>query len=697
MAKKLLSNVIQIDNDKCVNCFACITGCPVKYCMDGSGEKLTINPDLCIGCGNCIISCSHNARKIIDDTPHFLSDLKQGQKMIAVIAPAVASVFPDKHLRLNGWLKSIGLEALFDVSFGAELTVISYLEYIKAKNPKTVIAQPCPAIVTYIQIYHPNLIPYLAPADSPMLHTIKMVRQYYPEYNNHKIAVISPCIAKRREFDETKLGDYNITMYALKKYVEDQRIDISSFPETFFVGPRAERAVGFSTPGGLLDTAERFVPGIRRKTLKTEGVHTIYPYLKEISKLINEDIDLPLLVDCLNCEKGCNGGTGTGNSREPMVILEKPVRKRRAKLEEYHKPKRGEWVYKEYHKILNKYWKRDLYNRSYRDLSDNNTIKKPNEAELKKVYESLRKFNDKDLYNCTSCGYGDCKTMATAIFNKLNKPEHCAHYILELLHDELKTEEINKLLTEHITNATILIDGIVEIVHELYKSIDSQSQSVDESSKKTEIMVSSLKTTSDLSRNKREDIKGLIENTNRSRESMSETIKSIQEISQSVDGIASAIKIISAIAANTNLLSMNAAIEAAHAGEAGRGFAVVANEIRRLSESTRENSRNISQTLKNIINGISITSKQSGDTGTMINDMSKEINSFADIMNNLINTFNELSAESGEITNALNTLCEISKTVKVDYDKMLSMTNQLRDSMHELASIADRKTVNILQ
>jgi len=184
----------------------------------------------------------------------------------------------------------------------------------------------------------------------------------------------------------------------------------------------------------------------------------------------------------------------------------------------------------------------------------------------------------------------------------------------------------------------------------------------------------------------------LLDNTNQSQESMRETILSIQGISQSVDGIASAIKIISAIAANTNLLSMNAAIEAAHAGEAGKGFAVVANEIRRLSETTRENSHNISQTLKNIIDGIAKTSKQSDDTGVRINGMSKEISSFADTMTTLINTFNELSAESGEITNALCDLRDISNSVKTDYDRMLKMTNQLRDSMHELASIADKKS-----
>jgi methyl-accepting chemotaxis protein len=170
------------------------------------------------------------------------------------------------------------------------------------------------------------------------------------------------------------------------------------------------------------------------------------------------------------------------------------------------------------------------------------------------------------------------------------------------------------------------------------------------------------------------------------------TIQSVEGISQSVDGIAQAIKIISSIAANTNLLSMNAAIEAAHAGEAGRGFAVVADEIRRLSESTRENSRNISLTLKNIIDGIAVTSKQSGDTDGRITEMSKEINGFAETMTGLINTFNELSEESSDITIALASLQNQSATVKTDYAKILSMMDQLDDAMHKMIAILRDKS-----
>jgi iron only hydrogenase large subunit-like protein len=696
MENTALAPVIRIDKEKCINCYACITACPVKYCMDGSGETLSINPDLCIGCGNCITVCSHGARRILDDTPRFFADLKAGTKMIAVVAPAIASYFPGAYRNLNGYLKSLGAAEIFDVSFGAELTVISYVDYVKEKNPRLMIAQPCPAIVSFIEIYHPGLLPYLAPADSPMLHSLKLVREYYPQYRDYKTAVISPCIAKRREFDETGLGDYNVTFLGLKEWLEAQNIDLAAFPAEEYAGPLAERAVLFPTPGGLLDTAERFVPGIRRRTRKIEGVHTIYPYLEELAHLVDKPgIVFPQLIDCLNCEKGCNGGPGTGNSALPLDELESPVRKRSAELEEFYNPKKRDALHKKLHKMLNQYWRKGLYTRTYKNRSANNTLRQPGEEELTEVYRSMRKFGPQDMYDCTACGYGSCKAMAVAVYNKLNRPQNCAHYNLSLLEEEKNVEEINALLKEHIGKALGLIEGIDVMVNDLNTKVGSQSAAVDESSAATEKMVSSLKATSEMSRQKRESIEGLIQNAAKGQDSMQETISAVQSISQSVDGIGTAIKIISGIAANTNLLAMNAAIEAAHAGEAGRGFAVVAGEIRRLSENTRQNSQNISQTLSSIIAGINITSKRSGDTNNLINGMSGEINGVAAAMTELINTFGELSAGSTEIITALTGLRELSSSVKVSYGEMLSLTDKLRSAMNELARVAEESRPDI--
>ena len=250
MAATGLVKIIEVNSDECVNCHACITACPVKYCNDGSGEYVTVNQDMCIGCGKCIDACTHNARNYIDDFQKFLTDVIAGEKIVVIAPPAVAAGFPNQYLKLNTFFKEIGISAVFDVSFGAELTVKSYLDELQNNNHKTMIAQPCAAIVTYIELYQPELIKYLAPVDSPMLHTIKLVKEYYPEYKNHKIAVISPCNAKKREFEETGLGDYNIAHLSIVKFLEDSKVNLADLAETDFDNPSAERAVMFSSPGG---------------------------------------------------------------------------------------------------------------------------------------------------------------------------------------------------------------------------------------------------------------------------------------------------------------------------------------------------------------------------------------------------------------------------------------------------------------
>lgn len=120
-----LSKLIELNEEKCVNCHQCISVCPVKLCNNASDNHVAVEKDLCIGCGECLTACTHNARTIIDDTETAIAAIKRGEPIVAVVAPAIAAVFPDLYLNFNGWLKSIGVKAFFDVSFGAELTIKS--------------------------------------------------------------------------------------------------------------------------------------------------------------------------------------------------------------------------------------------------------------------------------------------------------------------------------------------------------------------------------------------------------------------------------------------------------------------------------------------------------------------------------------------------------------------------------------------
>jgi iron only hydrogenase large subunit-like protein/uncharacterized coiled-coil DUF342 family protein len=684
-----LTAVIGVEEAKCVNCHACIAACPVKYCNNGAGKKVTVNHNLCIGCGNCIRACTHRARILVDDSERFFSALDKKEKVIAIVAPAAASNFPGLYLNLNGYLKSRGVEAVFDVSFGAELTVFSYVKYIKEKHPSFCIAQPCPAIVTYIEIYHPELLPYLAPADSPMLHIIKMIREYHPQYRDHRIAVLSPCIAKRREFDETGMGDYNITFVALYECLERQKVNLASFKALEYDNPPAERAVTFSMPGGLLITAERDSPGIGRVTRKIEGVHTIYPYLTDVAKTINSgggrNGELPLLVDCLNCEKGCNGGTGTRNSETPMDKLEAPIWKRRAEVEAKYGGSILKKNQKKVNKVLSCYWKPGLYSRSYRDRSKNYTLKMPNEAEVGVVYKSLRKYGEQDIYDCNTCGYGSCRGMAIAIFNGLNRPENCHHYDLSVIEEDRETiDRLNRNLSVQIERSLEFMRGINALIESLNDQIVRQASAIEESSAAIEEMVATINNTAGMAQKKQTAIQELVNNVEQGRASMHETIEAVGVISRGVEGVGSTIKVIGGIAANTNFLSMNAAIEAAHAGDAGRGFAVVAGEIRRLSETTRNNSRSIANTLTSIIDGIKTTTDRSSVTDALIGAMAEEIKGFANTMTELISSLGELSIGSREITTALVLLREHAEAIKDAYSDMMNKTRDLEASMQAI-------------
>jgi iron only hydrogenase large subunit-like protein len=410
----------------------------MKFCNDGTGDNVDLNDDSCIGCGECIRVCTHEARVGIDDFDEFLNAAGKKEKIVAITAPAIASNFPGEYLNINGWLKSIGVEAIFDVSFGAELTVKSYLEHLKENTPKVIISQPCPAIVTFIQIKHPELLEYLAPADSPMVHTMKMIKEFYPQYRNHKIVVLSPCYAKKREFEEVGMGDYNVTYKSLKKHYDDKKIKLSNFKKENYDNPPAERAVLFSTPGGLLKTAMREVPGIENKTRKIEGPEVVYEYLEKLSGVI-KDGNAPLLIDCLNCPMGCNGGPGTMNLEKSPDTIEGLIEDRNKEMQGLYTQKGifGKRLnIKKIRKNINQFWKPGLYDRSYLNLNENQQMKIPSKTELKNLYERMEKHEDKDIKNCRSCGYNACELMATAIYNDLNKPENC-HWFQ---HDRIQKE-----------------------------------------------------------------------------------------------------------------------------------------------------------------------------------------------------------------------------------------------------------------
>ncbi len=426
-----LPKIIDVDSDKCVQCHVCIQVCPVKYCNDASDlEKgITVNPDLCIGCGFCIRACTHDARIIVDDTERFIEDLKNGEKIITLVAPAVDVNFPNELENLLGWLKSIGVKMNFDVSFGAEITTYQYLKAIKAGAKTPVIAQPCPAVVSYIEIYKPELMPYLSPTGSPVMDMSAWVHKKHPGY---KHAFISPCIAKSREFqDPNTKGQitYNVTIKNLKKYLDDNMIDLGEFPKASFDGPaEAERGILYSQPGGLYETFKRYgVPLKMHQVRRTEGHEIYHEYFEELIRDLKTNSCDVVLVDILNCLHGCNRGTGTLYDERTTDYIHKLQDKRLEKQQEETYPDPD--AVQKLQDILDNMEDID-FSRKYTDKSENfKTLEDPDEEGIEALNEEMEKFEDMDIKNCAACGYMSCRDMAKAILNGLYRPQQCHHFL----------------------------------------------------------------------------------------------------------------------------------------------------------------------------------------------------------------------------------------------------------------------------
>ena len=276
-----------------------------------------------------------------------------------------------------------------------------------------------------------------------------------------------------------------------------------------------------------METAERWMPELREKIRKIEGPHTIYEYLDHLEQDIRKGI-APLIIDCLNCEKGCNGGTATGCSELSPDYLETLISRRKERMKQTYLSSANipcgqddvtedALVQQQIEPYIDEYWQPGLYGRTYQDRSNIDIQTHLSEAQLESIYKKLLKETEEDHKNCSACGYGNCRDMAIAIYNGINRVENCHHYQSKMLIKNL--EERHKIASE-------------------FREVFMQRFMTDFNS--------------------------------------DNLLKRFEPI----------VKAIEAISFQTQILSLNASIEAAHAGQAGAGFAVVAQEIRGLANKS---------------------------------------------------------------------------------------------------------------
>jgi methyl-accepting chemotaxis protein len=240
-----------------------------------------------------------------------------------------------------------------------------------------------------------------------------------------------------------------------------------------------------------------------------------------------------------------------------------------------------------------------------------------------------------------------------------------------------------------VTNSTNAMHEVINGINALDSQIQEQAGAVEESTASVTEMVASLKSVSQIVARKREAAKELVQTSRVGGEHINLTKTTFEKgISTKISEISEMTTIIDNIASQTNLLSMNAAIEAAHAGDAGKGFAVVANEIRKLAEDSTKNSKKITEVIKTIVQYIGKTDDQMKNTAEIFVNIEHEVKDMDTALAEILNASQELSTGGEEVLSAMIILADISTNVTQKSSIIKENSSIVSDSIEEVTTIA---------
>lgn len=257
----------------------------------------------------------------------------------------------------------------------------------------------------------------------------------------------------------------------------------------------------------------------------------------------------------------------------------------------------------------------------------------------------------------------------------------------------VKNQNLNQSASVIETNSTM--EQIALNIQRLNAHIDNQATSVTQSSTAIEEMLANIASVSQTLVQNAENMAELTSASGEGRTDLAAVTSSIREVAKESEGLVEISEVIQNIASQTNLLSMNAAIEAAHAGDSGKGFAVVADEIRKLAESSGAQAKTVSLSLKKIQDAMERITRDTDAVLTRFEGIDSKIKIISDREKGMLNAMNEQSIASNEILGTIGQLNDITFQVKSGSNEMLGGSHEVIQEGKNLGKVTQEVTVSM--
>ena len=379
---------IEKDDDKCIECGYCVKACRDEVTVAKMYDINKTKKPICIHCGQCANLCPTEAVHERLDYLKVKNELERKDIVkIISIAPAVRVAIGEAFSlgegnyegKIVSGLKKIGFDYVFDITFGADLTIMEeameLVNRIKNKGILPMFTSCCPAWVQYAEIFYPEFLPNLSSCKSPITMQSTMIKTYFSEKEKIDVSkilnvVVAPCTAKKKEVKRKEINrasdyfkisgindtDYVLTTRELISLLNESNIDFNSLPSKEFSSPLGKGSSAgllFGKTGGVMEAALRTayyflngndleedaikfdevrgIEGVREATLDlgketlrvaiVNGMKYAVPLLEKIKK---KEVDYDF-IEVMSCSYGCVGGGG-----EPkLTLLEMKERKKR--------------------------------------------------------------------------------------------------------------------------------------------------------------------------------------------------------------------------------------------------------------------------------------------------------------------------------------------------------------------------------